>query len=759
MTRPRIPGLRKAVAGVVVAILVLCPVVGAGPAAAQVRSANPPEVTRIDFEGNRSFSDRALARAIVTRQTECRSAIFQPFCWADADWAQEQAYLNPRTLSRDLLRIRLFYYQRGFREASVDTTTVRPAEDEVRITFHVEEGRPVVVDSLGVVGLAGFPEEGVAESLPIEVGAPLSGVLLDATRDSLITRLQNRGYAHAEVLQNYFVPAESPYSARVTFDVFPGRRARFGALTVVGNDEVSETVVRQMLPFREGDVYRQNQIYEAQRSLYNLEIFRHAEIRSLLDHRPDSVVPLQIQVNEGDVHRVRAGAGWNNGDCVNAETRWSSRNFFGGARRLQIRGRISNILAPSLNQTVCNESGSGEFGELNWLASADFSQPWVFSPRNSLSGGVFAERQSLKDIFVRKALGFNVGLTRNLGGNTTVGIAFRPELSTLDAAEIFFCTSFLVCDPDDIDALQAPNWLSPLILSLTRDRSNGVLNPTRGYTVQVELEHASRYTGADFSYNRAVAETRWYTEVTRGWVAAARLRGGWVSPRPFGEALEGVGRLEVVHPQKRFFGGGSNSVRGFAQNQLGPRVLSIPVRRLIQEEVCAPAAIHDRSCDAGGLDDDRFTPRPTGGSQLLEGSLELRFPFLGPRIEGAVFMDFGQVWDEPSEIHLGDLRFTPGLGVRYATPIGPVRVDVGYQLRSGEPLRVVTSQLRPFDPDGGDRPSDCLVTEGSGADARCQVPWVLTDELALLEPRKLYEDDDPFSLGRFQLHFSIGQAF
>lgn len=739
-------------APVILALLLPAP-----PLAGQARPTNPPEITRLDFQGNESFSDGSLARAIVTRQTECRSFLYQPLCWAGSEWAQDPAYLDRRTLGRDRVRIQLFYYQRGFREASVDTAVAGGSESDVRVTFLVDEGRPVRVDSLAVLGLEELADSGAVLDLPLEKGDPLSSVLMDATRDTLRTRLRNRGYAHADVLRSYFVPRDDPYAARVTFDAYTGPRARIGPLTVTGNQEVSSSVVRRLVPFQEGDLYRQDLIYDAQRSLYNLDIFRHAEIRADLEHLPDSVVPLQVQVNEADVHRVRTGVGWNNGDCVNAESRWASRNFGGGARRLQLRGRLSNIFAPSLHRTVCNESGAGEFGELNWLLAADFSQPWVFSARNSLNTGIFAERQSLKDVFVREAVGLNVALTRSLGGNTSISLGFRPELSSLTAAEIFFCTSFLICDPDDIDVLESPNWLSPVILSFSRDRSNGVLNPTRGYTVQVELEHSSELTGADFGYNRAVAEANWYTEVTERWVTAARVRGGWISPQDFGDLLGDDGGVAVVHPQKRFFAGGSNSVRGFAQNQLGPRVLSIPLQSLLRDgqdgAACTAAEVQELSCDAGALADGRFTPRPIGGSQLLEANVEFRFPLGGARSEGAVFLDVGQLWPEPGDVRLDDFQMTPGLGVRYATPIGPVRVDVGYRLRSGEQLRVVTSQVRPFDPARDDEDDRLRGPDGE------RIEYVSADELALLEPRVTFEDDAPWSLGRFQLHFSIGQAF
>jgi len=734
-------------------LLLLAPSV---PLAAQT---DQPRVAGVRFEGNQSFSDGQLAGAIATRETECRNILLSPLCLFGSDWAERTAFFDPATFRRDVARIQLFYYQRGYRETAVDTLVDRPRPDRVEITFRIREGRPVRVDSVAVVGLEGVlgPEarEEVTAELPLRRGEPLSALLIEASRDSLRARLRNRGFAHADVLRRYLIPSDRPYSARVTFDVLPGSRTVIGPIAVLGNQEVSETVIRRMLPFQEGELYRQGLIFNAQRNLFNLDIFRHAEIVPDLAHDPDSVVPLRIQVNEGDVHRVGVGWGWNNADCFNTESTWASRNFQGGARRLEVRGRLSNILAPDLNDNVCDESGSGEFDDVNWHLSTEFLQPWLFSPDLALSAEVFGERQSLKNVFVRRAVGFNLSLIRSLDPTTSLSLSFRPERSRLDAAEIFFCTSFLVCDPADIDVVQSSNWLSPLVLSLARDRSNRVLNPTRGYTLRLELEHASDITRSDFAYNRVVGETSRFFELPDRWVAAFRLRGGWATPEPFGERLAEAGQVDILHPQKRFFAGGSNSVRGFSQNQLGPRVLSVPVSVLLgpMGGVCTPEEVVDLRCDAMGIRRGRFTPRPTGGSKLLEGTAELRFPLIGSRTEGALFLDVGQVWAEGEPVSLQDLEFAPGFGLRYFTPIGPVRLDVGYRLERTERLSVVTTLVRPFDP-SRDLPVDRLT----GPDGE-PIPWVPSEELGILEPRVGFEDSGTFGISRIQIHLSIGQAF
>ncbi|GMR12344.1 MAG: hypothetical protein BMS9Abin29_0533 [Gemmatimonadota bacterium] len=739
-------------------LLAACAVVLAGvfarPVSGQVKRV---EVTSLSFSGNETFAGDSLANAIVNRRSECRSVVLAPFCLFRTGFARTERFLRESELARDIARLRLYYYERGFREATVDTVISRPNDEEIRIRFNIDEGRPVLISELAVTGLEGLEEVELESALPVQVNERFSRIQLDAARDTLRMRLQNRGYPQADVFINSNILSGS-YEASVTFDVDRGPHASFGRISVSGNRRVSDRVIRRMLPFSEGDEYSREATLLGQRNLFNLEIINSAQVVDTLG--VGEVVPIEVKVAEGSVHRVRAGLGWSTIDCLNTEGRWTSRNFLGGARRLQVRARLSNILAEEMHDTVCGQAGVGEFGDLNWLVSAAFTQPWIFSSRYSLSSVLFFERQSLQDVFVRKAVGIDLGLVRRFGRGKTVTVSYRPQLSSLDAAEVFFCGSFLVCTPADIDVLQSANWLAPVSISLAQDRTNRILNPTRGYSAVLDVELASGLTGSDFSYNRAFAQIAGYREGSHGQVVAARIRGGWVGAGTFG-LLRSAG--DITHPQKRFYGGGPNSVRGFGQNQLGPRVLTVDVRRLVFPATsdgvaaCLPEEVVDLSCDASSLADGQFdTPRPTGGRVILEGSLEFRFPIEEGSFEAAVFVDVGQVWSEKEPIDLGRLQIAPGIGIRYRSPVGPIRVDLGYRTRGRETLQVVTSQIRPFIA-GLDDPNDRLERVVAG-EIRT-LDYVLDDDLALLSSRVGFGEADAFSLSRLQLHFSIGQAF
>ena len=444
---------------------------------------------------------------------------------------------------------------------------------------------------------------------------------------------------------------------------------------------------------------------------------------------------------------------------MSGEATATHRNFAGGARRLQLTGRVSNLLVSSLKGAVCDAVENAAFTKLDWFVSADFTQPWIFSPRNTFTTSLFYERQSLKDVFIRKGVGADLALNRSLGRTSVLSLGYRPQRSSLDAAELFFCSSFLVCEPEDISVLQGANWLAPGVLALSSSRTDQLLNPSRGWSFRIELEAAGGSTGSDFGYQRWVSDGAFYTEISPGWILATRLRAGSVSAGEFAglSAQVDEGR-SIVHPQKRFFAGGANTVRGYSQNQLGPRVLAVEVGRLVRwrgdmAPVCMPGEILTLSCDAGVLDLSGELPRPTGGSALIVANAELRFPLGSEAFQGAAFMDVGQVWADGSDITPASLEWTPGFGLRYFSPIGPVRMDLGYRLADAQQLRVVTQQLRPFKPSEDAEAVKILIREGETID------YVQSSELAVLTPAVPFGDIGSLSFRRLQFHLSIGQAF
>lgn len=700
----------------------------------------PYQIKELRFEGNLIFDRLLLRDAIATQQTSCRLPFPLSLASCAFGFLKDQHEFDEVALRRDEVRLKVFYFNRGYREANVRAeSTLR--DGAVSIVFRIDAGEPVRVTSLDIEAADGVLPDDVARHLPLRIGAPFAIPVLEAARDSLIGTLKNRGYPRGEVLVHYLIPTEATREAWVRFEVAPGTPARWGEIEIRGNDKIETAVIQRMLTIKPGQTFRQVELQRSQSNLFGLDVFRYVAVQADFEAEAeaDGIIPVTVQVTETDLHQIRLGAGLNQADCINAEGRWTSRNLLGGARRIEVRGGISNVLAGTIAGIPCNSTGGGRYDNLNGLLAVDFTQPWAFGARNSLGAGAFVERRSVPEVFIRNARGGYLSLSRVLGPRTVIGVAYRPELTWLDAeGDLFFCTNFVSCETEDIQILSRPHWLAPLQLSFTRDHSNALFSPNRGYILRLETERASRPIGSDFSYVRATGDLSIYQGIGSGVVLATHLRPGWARALGRGGEVESLG----LNPQRRFFAGGPNSVRGFAQYRLGPKVLKID-GSLLAAPVdsggagCSAAAINSGACSAAAIAANRFEPRPVGGAALLEGAVELRIPLFSERWNAAAFVDFGQVWKTERDIRLRDLVFTPGAGVRFHSPIGPIRVDVGYNGMGGEQLQVITNEVRLTD-DGTK-----LANTGEFRVLENPVFW---------DPRRSFFE-------KLQFHFSIGQAF
>jgi outer membrane protein assembly complex protein YaeT len=718
--------------------------------AAQGVASDSVEIKQVHFEGVHAFDPIILATAIETSEERCTT--IRPLCWVGIGDVPQ--YFDSVTVARDELRLRLYYRQRGYREASA-RAELRTEPDGVRITFHIVEGEPVRVRSLVLQDGNQVPAE-IGRNLPLRVGNPFDEFAFQFARDTLINRLNNRGYAWAVVLANSTIPTDSPHVAHVSYQIVPGPASQFAVIDVVGFREVSPNVIRRMLTFEAGDPYSREDVLASQRNLYAQQVFRHADIQVLPDQPEDSTVEVRVSVIEGDLHRARVGVGMSSADYLTMEGNWASHSFFGGARRLELRARVSNLFSSSLGSFPFFDDISGIYSRLNGLVAADFAQPWFFGPVNTFGAGIFLERRSVPGVFVRTASGGYISFARTLGNNASMNAAFRPELTDLatERGDLIFCIGFLACGENERRAISEAHWLAPLTLSLSWDRSNSLFNPTRGFTVRSESELASGITGSDFAYTRLALEVIDYSTIARNLVLATRVRPGIAWAMEQGDSALGL------HPTRRFFGGGPNSVRGYAQFRLGPKLLTAdPVGQLLLPADsggagCTPQQVNAGTCDASPLearDPNAFRVQAVGGAAVFEGNVELRFPLFREVVRGVAFADVGQVWPELDRFNLKNLVLTPGIGFRYFSPVGPIRVDIGYNWSGAEDVTVVTSTVK-YCPTG---PDVCeAVMDGVTYDRRL---LVATDTLRA-QPGIAWNPRTSF-WNRLQLHFSIGQAF
>jgi outer membrane protein insertion porin family/translocation and assembly module TamA len=418
----------------------------------------------------------------------------------------------------------------------------------------------------------------------------------------------------------------------------------------------------------------------------------------------------------------------------------------GSARRLEIQGVIGNLLASSLNgrgifhnASVPQTSQLARYFAPTYNASIDLREPWFGSPLNELALSLFSHRRSAPGIYIDYGYGTSLTFTREFAERAPTSANYRFEISKVDAGDVYFCINYGVCDLPTLEALRGNQKLSPLTIASTIDRTNDPFSPTSGFRASGNVEHASSFTVSDFRYNRATLDGAAFMPVRKRGSIGVHGRVGWVyslgsTTRATGVATSVGGG--VLHPRKRFYAGGSQSVRGFGENQLGPRVLTIPITSLQSSDslnAACKSGTDVTTCDpnSGPLKDRDFEPRPLGGNSVIEGSVEVRFP-VWQQLTGALFVDAGLVSQRLNPALARKVAaVTPGFGFRYRSPVGPIRADVGFNPGHTESLPVVTEN----------------IVNGQKT-------------LVTLQKRRTYSPTNGHGLlGRMVLHLSIGEAF
>jgi outer membrane protein assembly complex protein YaeT len=628
-------------------------------------------VRQVVFEGNRAIDDYTLSTVIATTRSSWFARSFVRFVGLG-----EKRHLDELEFRRDVVRLLLFYRQSGYMGAVVDTFVRRTSKDAF-IRFRIHEGEPVRVRRFDLTGFEGvFNIERRRGDLPLHVGDPFNRFLFQASADSLVSWLNDLGYPYAEVFRSLDADAGLQL-ADVALEAVPGLRMRVGRVDIEGVKAFDTSDVRSMLSVSPGDLLTRERLYQSQRDLYAMGVFRTASV-SLMDSVPggpaDTLGRVLVRVTEGPRHRVRAGVGYATLECLRLQAGWTAVGFLGGVRSLEVTGRLANIgvgyplnagfqnnICPYLDDPLTSDT-------LTYSLNVTWRQPVFLSPRHTARIGVFAERRSEYQVYNRDAVGFNVGATFNARRTVPVTLSYNFSVGRTQARPEVYCSIFQACTADDQAALATRRRFASVTLAALRDRTNSPVDPTRGNVVALTLTHASRFVGSDagYAFNRAELEIARFHPLSRRTVFAWRVKGGTILPETF--ALSGQA-ARYVPPDQRFYAGGPNSVRGFRLNDLGPRVYVTSDTT----NFTVPASGDTLYAD--------LRAAPTGGNSIVLANAELRFPSpVWPQwVRLGLFVDVGQVFERGSEpITIDRFRLTPGVGVRIATPLGPARLDLAY---------------------------------------------------------------------------------
>ena len=573
-----------------------------------------PEVAKITFTGNTHFSSSKLREAMATKQRP----LFPP-------WKHGEPY-NPPTLEADLLRLKKFYFDHGFLEATarLEKLDEDPERHTVRPVIAIDEGLPTRVTSVSVEGTV--PPELPAvpvllKDLPLRPQENINKEGFDRSKALLLTRLHDAGYGRAEIVPRTEVDPEQ-HTAAVTFTLVPGAQTVFGRITIEGERQVEEPAIRRQLTIHEGQRFSDKGLTTSADAIYSLGMFQAVTPRALNPEAADEPLDVEFEVIERKPHSLQLGLGYSTIEGFRTEAQWTYRNLFHKADQLSLLGRYSSF---------------------EQKAEVKLHLPYFLAERTSFTQTLFVRNQAKVGI---NPSGSFFGVENkaqpafdlfSYGAESRVDHRFTETLSAavglnLSRNDFYNVDQAALAGFDP--AIAEDNTLLIQFVEVQWNTSDSLLNPSRGLVLRGRIEHSNTALVSDVSFVKVVLEGRHYAPLWDHVILATRLKVGGIEP--YGGATE-------VPFNVRFFAGGAGSVRGFPLNRLGPE---------------------NKNGD------------PVGGMSLIEGSVELRFPLFGD-LGGVLFMDTGNVFLSPFTYRLDELRYAVGPGIRYNTPVGPVRLDVG----------------------------------------------------------------------------------
>ena len=644
------------------------------------------EVRVLKFIGNKAHASYNLERGIATTASTWWRRTFRVF-------GQKYCLDSLAALVEDSARLDYHYRRTGFPDVLVKPT-IRPlGAGKVAVEYRITEGQPMMMDTVSIVWEpAAVPDSGsFVDDLPIEAGDRFDITVLEAARDTIRRRLVNRGYPQAEVLRN-FDQYPSQHRATVEYVIVPGKKSWIGKIDIPTpktiNDRparVSTARVREVLGVEEGDLYNESALQRAGRGLFDTEAFRFVGVAvdsTSLTDATDSLVTVKVTLSESELIAYRASIGWANLDCLRAQVNHTNFNFL-GLRRLDLNARVSKVgtSAPTeFAEGLCtSELLNDEVSDtLNYYVGGAISQAALFGLRIVPTISVYSELRSEFKAYLRSTpIGLIASAQQGIGTQLPMVWSYQLEYGKTAAQPAFFCAVFNVCETEARERLERYTRSAVVGWAATRNRVNSITNPTSGTVMRLDLRHASPVVGSnrDASFNRATFDATYYTPAMGG-TFVARLRAGTV----LGSRLDITGSTAptFIPLQERLYAGGPNSVRGFRQNEMGPAIYiprgfsidTIPGNDTLQYWRANPDSVGDRTV-------------PTGGDNVIVANAELRLrsPAYPELVHYALFVDAGQVWNRGragTGVNFADIRVTPGIGLRVFTPVGPLRVDVGY---------------------------------------------------------------------------------
>jgi outer membrane protein insertion porin family len=597
------------------------------------------KLAAVELEGNKYFPDDLIRDRMQ----------IQP-----AGWLLRHGIFSQSLLNRDVESIRDLYHASGFLQVNAYSDVqedYRGKSGQMRVVIHIQEGPQTLVQDLNFVGATTFAASELQNLVANVPGQPFSEANMASDRDALVNFYFNRGFP--DVTMTYAaqpVPGQ-PTRMAVTYTIHEGERIYVNRVLVSGLHYTRPFVVdRQIVP-HVGDPLSQADMLKTQSRLYDLGIFNAVDVAVQNPEGEESYKNVLLHLTEARRYTFDYGLGFEvqtgsaaSGTNPQGRTGASPRVSF-DVNRLNFRGR---------NETIYFKS---HFGRLQQRALLGYEVPnWLGHEKFKLTVNTLYDNTSDVLTFASQRVEGSVQLAQSLSKATT--LLYRLTYRDVKVAN-------LVIDPNLIPLLSRPVRIGIPSFTYIRDTRDDPVDSHKGNYMVVDSGVASHVLGSQTNFARfLVQHAEYYAFGYKGrFVLAHSVRLG--IEQPWG------GPSAIVPLPERFFAGGGNSLRGFAINEAGPR--------------------------------DPETGFQVGGEAMFVNNLELRLPpvplpFIGKSLSPVIFHDMGNVfasasdlfpslfrWSERTECSSTTCNFNytshgVGGGIRYRTPIGPVRFDVGYNL-------------------------------------------------------------------------------
>ena len=576
-----------------------------------------PVVWNVSFDGNESYSGIVLREVIATEEPNLLRKIFRRV---------NDYKLNETELRRDRIRLIRYYERRGYDQVEVTVNHTPAGKTWKRdVVFQVREGQPiriasssVTIDADSSIVLNIKNERSFQNTLTshdFQEGYRYQTIRRPDVIGSFTQIMENNGFPWASVDIEATIDSVAKQAA-VDIILNPGPRSYFSEISYEGVETVPDRIVAREMVIDEGDLYDSRRIQESQRQIFGHHLFRFATI-TIPEQEEDSTLAIKVRVRENPPRTIQATVGFGSEEYLRGQLNWQSRNISGTGHRLSFDARGSFI-----------EQRLG----------ANYLIPYVFNTRSSFVSSPYGQRR-LEPAFELLRVGISNSLIYQIKRAQTATVSYEyslnEEISRRQEVSL----------PDTVLGYNVSSLL------LSGYYTQRVTRDPEGWVIQPSAEFSGTFGESTYTFQKLTLDVRHYQPITRSTKLATRIHTGTIF----------YTQQDSLPSNIRFFTGGTNSVRGWSRQQLGPKRPS--------------------------FNDGEFDGYvPTGGQAMFTFNIELRqqLNFLFNGFGMGLFLDGGQIWRDIDRVDERPIQFGTGGGLRYQSPIGPVRIDVGYKINPTE---------------------------------------------------------------------------